>query len=170
MNMLHRDAVYAYILHAVGSARPLHTVLIEDAAMLRKAGLIFGGTVALIFVLGTAAADEKTPSIKEIMKAVSGTKTEKGICDKCSAAGKDAKWDDAQKLAKTLTECCANLPKNKAPRGDADSWEKLTKQYSEQGKAIAKAAEDKDSKALTEAVTTFKGACMTCHMAHKGKK
>ena len=170
MNLLRPVAVYAYILHSVGSARPIHTVLSEDTDMLRKAGLMFTGTVALVFVLGTAMADEKTPSIKEIMKAVSGTKTEKGICDKCSAAGKDAKWEDAQKLAKSLTECCVNLPKNKPPRGAAASWEKLSNQYSEQGKAIAKAAEDKDPKALTEAVTTFKGACMTCHMAHKGKK
>ena len=46
--------------------------------MLRKSGLMFVGMVALVLVLGTAFADDKTPTIKEIMKAVAGSKTEKG--------------------------------------------------------------------------------------------
>lgn len=137
--------------------------------MVRKAGLVFGGMVALVFVLGTAAAEEKTPSIKQIMTAVAGTKTEKGLCAKCAAAGKDAKWDEAAKLAKTLTECCANLPKHKAPKGDQENWDKLAKQYADQSKAIAKAIEDKDADALKTAVGTFTKACGTCHMSYKGK-
>lgn len=137
--------------------------------MVRKAGLVFGGMVALVFVLGTATAEEKTPSIKEIMTAVAGTKTEKGLCAKCKAAGEAAKWDDAAKYAKTLTECCANLPKHKAPKGDAENWEKLTKQYAEQSKAISKAIEDKDADALKTSVGAFTKACGTCHMSYKGK-
>jgi len=137
--------------------------------MVRKAGMVFGGMVALVLVLGTAAAEEKTPSIKEIMKAVAGTKEEKGLCAKCVAAGKDAKWEDAAKVAKNLTECCANLPKHKAPKGDAENWEKLSKQYAEQSKAIAKAIDDKDAEALTKAAGAFTKACGTCHMSYKGK-
>ena len=139
--------------------------------MLRKSGLMFVGMVALVIVLGTATADEKTPTIKEIMKAVAGSKTEKGICAKCATAGKDMKWEDAQKLAKSLTDCCANLPKNTKPgKGEAESWEKLSKQFAEQSQAVAKAADDKDSKAFDAAIKAFNGSCMGCHMAHKGKK
>ena len=65
--------------------------------MLRKSGLMFVGMVSLVIALGTATADEKTPTVKEIMKAVAGSKTQKGICAKCDAAGKDMKWEDAQK-------------------------------------------------------------------------
>ena len=139
--------------------------------MLRKAGWMFAGTLAVVLVLGGANADEKkTPLINEIMKAIGGTKTEKGLCGKCAAAGKDEKWEDAQKLAKSLSECCANLPKNKCPKGDADSWEKLSKQFAEQAKAIEKAAADKDSKAFGESIETFTKACGACHMAHRQKK
>ena len=137
--------------------------------MLRKAGIALAGVIALVPILGTAAADEKTPSIKEIMKTVASSKAEKGLCAKCADAGKSANWDEAQKLAKTLTECCANLPKTKCPKGDAASWEKLTKQYAEQSKAIAKAADDKDAKAFGDAISAFTRACSNCHMNHKGK-
>ena len=139
--------------------------------MLRKSGVMFVGMVSLVIALGTAFADDKTPTIKEIMKTAFDTKTTKGLCSKCATAGKDMKWEDAQKLAKSLTECCANLPKSAKPaKGDAESWEKLSKQFSEQSKAVAKAAEDKDSKAFDEAIKAFTGSCMGCHMAHKGKK
>jgi hypothetical protein len=142
-----------------------------EMRMLRKAAMMFVGTLALVLVLGTATADEKkTPSISTIMKAVAGNKTEKGLCGKCLAAGKEEKWDDAQKLAKSLCECVANLPKNKCPKGDADSWEKLSKKFADQAKVIEKAATDKDSKAFTEAVGTFTKSCGACHSAHKGKR
>ena len=72
--------------------------------MLRKAGIALAGVIALVPILRTAAADEKTPSIKEIMKTVASSKAEKGLCAKCADAGKSANWDEAQKLAKTLTE------------------------------------------------------------------
>jgi hypothetical protein len=104
------------------------------------------------------------------MKAVGGANKEKGLCGKCADAAKAEKWDEAQKLAKTLSECCANLPKNKAPKGDAEKWDKLAKAFAEQGEAIKKAADDKDSKAFNEAVGTFVKACGTCHMEFKGKK
>lgn len=140
--------------------------------MLRKAGMVFAATLGLVIVLGSVSADEKkdTPSIGTIMKAIAGNKTEKGLCGKCIAAGKDQKWEDAQKLAKSLCECVANLPKNKCPKGDADSWEKLSKAFAEQAKVIQKAADDKDSKAFNEAVGSFTKQCGACHMAHKGKK
>ena len=135
--------------------------------MLRKAGIALAGVIALVPILGTAAADEKTPSIKEIMKTVASSKAEKGLCAKCADAGKSANWDEAQKLAKTLTECCANLPKTKCPKGDAASWEKLTKQYEENATALQKAAEKKDKKAALEAHKKLSGMCMSCHKVHK---
>lgn len=136
--------------------------------MLRKAGMMFAGTLALVAVLGSAAAqDDKTPSISKIMKTFSG---KNGVCAKCAAAGKAANWDDAQKYAKSLTQCGANLGKNKCPRGDADSWEKLTKKFAEQTAAIEKAAAAKDAAALNDAVGAFTKSCGACHSVHKGKK
>jgi cytochrome c556 len=98
------------------------------------------------------------------MKAVNG-KT--GLVAKTEGAVKDGKWEDAQKLSKQLAEAGAALAKNDVPKGDAKSWEKLTKLYADQTTAIDKAATDKDAKALEKAVKAFKGGCKTCHDAHK---
>jgi cytochrome c556 len=136
--------------------------------MLRKAGMMFAGTLGLVFVLGSAAAEEeKTPPIKTIMKTFSG---KNGVCAKCAAAGKAANWEDAQKYAKSLTACGVNIGKNKCPRGDADSWEKLTKKFADQTAAIEKAAQAKDAEALSTAVGAFTKSCGACHSVHKGKK
>lgn len=132
--------------------------------MVRKAGMAFIGMFALVLVLGSAVADEKGPTIKQVMKATTG---KNGLCAKCSTAAKGEKWEDAQKLAKELSACGEALTKTKCPKGDGSSWAKLTKQFSEQTKAIAKAADDKDSKAFGGAVKAFTGSCKGCHDAHK---
>jgi len=111
---------------------------------MRKAGLVFGAVIALVVVLGANAADEKVPDIKKVMKTIAG---KDGLCAKCGAAGKAKKWEDAQTLAKSFADCAANLPKNECPKGDPKSWEKLSKQFAEQAKAVSKAADDKDEKA-----------------------
>lgn len=134
--------------------------------MLRKAGMVFAGMVGLVLAVDAVAADEKVPSIKQVMKTVAG---KEGLCAKCGAAGKEMKWEEAQKLAKSLSACCANLPKNKCPKGDAASWEKLSKKYADQAAAVAKAAEDKDAQAYTAALAAFTKSCQECHKAHKGK-
>lgn len=134
--------------------------------MVRKFGAVLAGLAMLVVCLAVDAADEKAPTIKEVMKAVSA---KDGLCAKCNAAAKGEKWEDAQKLAKELTACGAALGKNKCPKGDAESWAKLTKQYAEQSEAIKKAADAKDSKAFSEAIGTFTKSCKACHDAHKGK-
>jgi cytochrome c556 len=141
---------------------PIHSS--GDAVMVRKFGAVLAGLVVIVVCLSVDAADEKTPTTKQVMKTVAG---KEGLCAKCNAAGKDAKWEDAQKYAKQLSECCANLPKNKCPKGDAESWEKLSKQYAEQAAAINKAASDKDAEKFGQAIKTFTTACKTCHDAHK---
>ena len=49
-------------------------------------------------------------------------------------------------------------------KGDAASWEKLTKKYAESTKAALKATEDKDAKAVNKALMID---CMECHKAHR---
>ncbi|MBN9117919.1 MAG: hypothetical protein J0I06_01925 [Planctomycetes bacterium] len=111
--------------------------------MLRKFVLAFVGALAATLVLGHATAEDKAPTIKDVMKSVAG---KEGLCAKCNAAAKGEKWEDAQKLSKELAECAVALTKTKCPKGDAKSWEKLTKQYCEQAAAVSKAAEKKDGK------------------------
>jgi hypothetical protein len=132
--------------------------------MLRKFALVFTGAVMVTLVLGSVAAEEKTPAVKEIMKSVAG---KEGLCAKCNTAAKGEKWEDAQKLAKSLAECGVALTKTKCPKGDADSWTKLTKQYCADAAAVSKAAEKKDSKEFASAIGTFTKSCKGRHDAHK---
>lgn len=133
--------------------------------MVRKFGAVLAGFAAIALCLAADAADEKkAASIKDVMKTIAG---KEGLCAKCGGAGKAEKWEDAQKFAKDLAACAANLPKNKCPKGDAASWEKLSKQYAEQAAAVSKAAEAKDAKEFGAALKTFTGSCKACHDAHK---
>lgn len=135
--------------------------------MIRKCGAVLAGLAMVAICLSVDAAQDKTPTIKEVMKTVAG---KEGLCAKCNAAAKGEKWEDAQKLAKQLTECAAALAKNDCPRGEAESWKKLTKQYAEQAEAVKKAADAKDSKEFGTAIGAFTKSCSACHDAHKAKK
>ena len=126
-------------------------------------------TVALS-VGGYSADDEKTPPTKEIMKKMQGKTDAPGLIKRSKDAGKDEKWEDAQKLAKEMAELGKAVGKNKPPKGDAESWEKLTKKYAEHTAAIAEAAEKKDTKAHADAVKAFTDSCMACHMEHRPAK
>ena len=131
-------------------------------------GIVISEGLAMVALcLSVDAAEEKNPTVKEVMKAVAG---KEGLCAKCNAAAKGEKWEDAQKLAKQLTDCCAALPKNDCPKGDAESWKKLTKQAAEQTEAIKKAADAKDSKEFATAIGAFTKSCGACHDAHRAKK
>jgi cytochrome c556 len=132
--------------------------------MLRKFVLVFACAVGTTLVLGQVGAEEKAPGIKEIMKTVAG---KEGLCAKCNAAAKGENWDDAQKLARSLAECGVKLTKTKCPKGDAESWEKLSKKYCADAAAVSKAAEKKDTKEFAAAIGTFTKSCKGCHEAHK---
>lgn len=131
--------------------------------MVRKFGALAAGLAVIALCLSATAAD-KEPTIKDVMKTVSG---KGGACKSCAEAAKGEKWEDAQKLAKQMAECGVALTKTKCPKGDAESWTKLTKKYCEDVAAVSKAADSKDSKAFDTALKTFTTSCKTCHDAHK---
>ncbi len=132
--------------------------------MLRKFGAVFAGLAMVVVCLAGNAADEKGPAVKDVMKTVAG---KEGLCAKCNAAAKVEKWEDAQSFAKKLNDCGVALTKTPCPKGDAESWKKLTKQYCEQTVAVNKAATDKDAKAFGAAIKTFTSSCKSCHDIHK---
>ena len=135
----------------------------------RRAAAVFGlGALALILGVAQNAAavpTEDGPAIDEIMKKVC---SKKGACVKCKTAVEGEKWEDAQKEAKTMADLGSKLGKNTAPKGEKDSWEKLTKKFAADAKAVADAAEKKDKEAATKAIGTFQKACKNCHDNHKG--
>jgi hypothetical protein len=136
--------------------------------MLRKfMKMVLAGTLGMMVVVvaigsTSTAAEDKTADVSTIMKKSFG---KGGLKSSISTAAKDGKWDDAKKLAKEWTELSAAIGKNKAPKGDAKSWEEHSTKFTDSTKAVLKATEDKDATAVTKSVGSFN--CMGCHKAHK---
>ena len=106
-----------------------------------------------VLSLPAGAADDDAPKYKtkEIMKAAF-----KGPLIKKVASGQ-ASDDDKAKLHEMLVA----LSKNKAPKGEADSWDKLTGALVKAGKA----AVDGDPKAA--GMLKKAANCKACHKEHK---
>ena len=129
--------------------------------------------LALLAVLGlvlapTRAADKDNPSIKEIM-----TKAHKGGDSLIGKLGAELKapepeWATVQEQTKELVDLGTALGKNEPPRGDKESWEKLTKAYLDNAKDMEAAAEKKDKATTAADLMKVRGMCMKCHQAHKG--
>ena len=100
-----------------------------------------------------ASADHHEPKhkIKDVMK-----KAFKGGLVK-----KVQKGDASDEEKKTLHELLVSLSKNKPPKGEAESWKKLTTALVKAGKA----AVDGDEKASDMLQAAAK--CAACHKVHK---
>jgi cytochrome c556 len=115
------------------------------------------------------AADDKVPSIEDIMQAVNkkkgGLHTDVG--DALKAGSVD--WETVQKKTKEYSAMADFLGKNEPPKGTKASWEKLTKMYATDAKALNDAAEKKDKAAASATWRKLGGECMGCHKQHKGQ-
>lgn len=126
---------------------------------------IFASAELLVLSAGAGSAD--APSVKEIMgKANKPT----GIYFNLALDLKDENpsWPDIQQEAKDLAKLAAALRQTTPPRGDKDSWDRHTKAYAENAKALEQATAKMDQKAAQAAHAKMGGdACMACHKAHK---
>lgn len=127
------------------------------------------GVFAVTLSYGSAATpgqkdkDEKIPDISEIM--LKGHKGADAYMARIRDAAKNSKWEDAQKYAKSLNFYGESLGKNKPPKGDEKSWKMMTEKYAEATKAVLKATEDKNAKAVTTGLGGID--CKGCHSKHR---
>jgi cytochrome c556 len=122
----------------------------------------------IVILAGTVAAQEKVLSIKEIMSRLNKPG---GIYPAISKELKadDADWADIHEQAKSFIKLAEMLGKNPPPKGEPESWAKLTKQYADNARALEAAAGKKDRAAADAARKNLGGnTCKTCHKAHKG--
>lgn len=136
--------------------------------MLRKLTKVtlagFLGLAAVVLAAGAGiSADDKVPSIEEIMKK--GHAKTNGYISKIRADAKAGKWDEAKKYATTLAFFGESLGKNKPEKGTAASWKVQSKKYEASTKAALKAVEAKDAAAVNKALGSIN--CKACHSAHK---
>jgi cytochrome c556 len=126
------------------------------------------GALALVAVLTCAAvqaADEKAPSIKDIMtKAHKGKGSLKAVITNDIKSGN---WEDAAKTAKEWKKLSDALAKSTPKKGEPDSWKMKTETYSKTLTTLVKATEDKDKSKANGALGKIGSSCGTCHKAHK---
>ena len=134
--------------------------------LIRSAMFAGLGMIGLLVSYGAAvSADDKLPDIGEIMKK--GHKGTDSYLAKLKGEAKDGKWEEASKDSKSLVAFGEALGKNKAPKGDAKSWESLTKKYADNTVAVQKAADAKDAKGVETAIGAITKSCGECHKSHK---
>ena len=124
------------------------------------AGMV--ATVAMVLVLSSTGAaqkdkdEKKEPKYKisEVMqKAMKG-----GLCKKCASGDATA----AEK--KMLVEMFIALHENTPPKGEKDSWAKVTKALVDAAKAVDEGKDEAAGKSLAKLVN-----CGACHKEFKGK-
>jgi hypothetical protein len=122
------------------------------------------GLAAVVLATGSArTADDKVPTIKEIMKK--GHAKTDGYIAKIRADAKGGKWDEAKEYAKTLAVFGEALGKNKPAKGTEASWKEQAAKYEGSTKATLAAVEKKDAAAVNKALGSIN--CAGCHKAHK---
>jgi hypothetical protein len=130
--------------------------------------LTSGVVLAVVVALSPVGAqDNKAPTIKQVMK-----KLNSGQNSITTTIGKELRddapmWDDIKKETLEYVKFVDALGKNDPPRGEKDSWAKLSKEYVESARALDDAAQKKDRKAALAAHTKITNACKTCHMEHR---
>ena len=122
---------------------------------------------ALLVWRAAAAASADAPSVKEIMSQANkptGTYFNLGRdLQDCAPS-----WADIRPETMELAKLAAALREATPPRGDKDSWDKLTKAYADSATKLDQAAAKMDLDAARAAYAKMgEPACMTCHKAHK---
>jgi len=120
----------------------------------------------LFFLAGSDATETKTPSVKEIMQKLHGGKGLRIKLNKDMRAEK-LDWTEIQKDTKEILKFAEALPKNEPPRGEKESWQKLSEVYIANAKALDTAADKQDTASLKSAFAKMGGSCTKCHNAHK---
>jgi cytochrome c556 len=116
------------------------------------------------------AADDKVPTIEDIMQKVNKRNTGLHSVVGTALKGATVDWDAVQAKTKEYTTLADALGKNDPPKGTKASWDKLTKMYAEDAKALNDAAEKKDKATVTSLHKKLSGECMACHKAHREMK
>ena len=133
--------------------------------------LLTSALALAIIVSGSVfGADDKSPSIKEVMEALHGEDGKGGIKAKVTTALKDKAWDNVQAGAKDWVKQAEALSKSKPTKGSTASWKKLTTAYEKNATALAEAADKKDAAKSKTALTKLSTSCGSCHSVHKPKK
>ena len=108
------------------------------------------------------------PKLKAIMEKVG--KGPQALQGSLSGALKQAEpaWDTIQPKTKEYAELTAELGKHDPPKGDKESWGKLSLAFADSAAELDKAAQAKDKAKAVGAIDGLQNSCMGCHRQHRG--
>lgn len=119
--------------------------------------------VASFALVSTVRADD----IEGLMKIVGGGKGGAHKVLKKLLATPTTDWAAVSTETKRYEDAAVKLLATKAEKGDAKSWEKLTKEFAAAAKELNAAAGKKDKKAADAAYGKLTESCEVCHEAHR---
>jgi hypothetical protein len=110
--------------------------------------------------------DEKAPTTKDIMGKV-GKPT--GLYPSVAKELREADpiWEEVQQQTKEMTKLLATLGQATPPKGDRESWGKLTRAFADNAKALETAAAKMDLKAARDVSKKMNDSCKGCHTVHR---
>ena len=114
-------------------------------------------------------AEKDAPSLSEIMRKLNGGTNSMTRNLELDLKEDDPDWEALQESTAEYTKLVAGLQKGTPRKGDKASWEKLTKGYADNAKALEAAAKKKDQKTASAVIVRIKNACSACHQAHRPK-
>jgi len=149
------------------SARPIMPHFLIGAFAMNRAAIAPLVLFSLVLLLPLVPAQgDKPPEVKEIMGKVNKpTGLYFNVAKELKES--DPMWDDIKADAKEIARLGAVLGKNDPPKGDKDSWQKLTKAYADNTKALEAAVAKMDKEAAKAASDKIGKSCEVCHKAHK---
>lgn len=130
--------------------------------------LVSAGLMAAMVQVSLRADEQKTPSIKQVMRKLHGGQNSELRQVRKDLMANPPEWDKVKKLTKDFVILGASLAKNEPPRGEKDSWTKLANEYFENAKAMDDAAQKEDKDAALAAQKKLATSCKSCHDLHRG--
>jgi hypothetical protein len=135
---------------------------------MKSLACVVAGVIGIaIIAIGPTFAEDKIPTIKEIMDRLHKGANPPIILIKRSLQSGDPDWEEIQKQTKEFVDLGKALGKNDPPMGDKASWTKLTKQYLENAKGMDAAAQKNDKRETLRYQAKLAGSCTTCHKIHR---
>jgi cytochrome c556 len=123
--------------------------------------------VVLLAVTAPLGAQGEKLTVKEIMGRVNKGPTAVFPAVRKNLNADAPDWAELQKQAKEIATLAEAMTKKDPPRGEKASWEKFSKDYAAEAKALADAAQKKDKDGMIGLHAKITKACSACHMAHR---
>ena len=110
--------------------------------------------------------DEKVLTTKDIMGKV-GKPT--GLYPSVAKELREADpiWAEVQQQTKEMSKLLAELGQATPPKGDKESWTKLTRAFADNAKALEAAAAKMDLQAARNISKKMSDSCKGCHSVHR---